>query len=143
MNTEPRYATLRTEAATETELLAAYTKANDAHSLAAHEMFALNAQLEATVKNHTRNLKAALTKILRGSEWRMDSAKYWLGINHAVRPVTSYLSVCIVIERHGKGKGRTEMRYNFAPARQAEVLAEIERIVKPALMGAAMKGGAK
>lgn len=114
---------------TETELLAAYTKANDAHSVASHQMFALNAQLDATVKNHTRSLKATLAKILRGTEWRMDSAKYWLGINHAVRPVTSYLHVSIVIERHAKGKGRTEMRYNFHPARQAEVLAEIERIV--------------
>jgi hypothetical protein len=119
-------------AATETELLAAYTKASHAHSVASHEMFAFNAQLEATVKNHTRNLKAALTKILRGSEWRTDSAKYWLGINHAVRPMTSYLHVSLVIERYGKGKGMTHMCYNFAPARQAEVLAEIERIVKPA-----------
>ena len=114
---------------TEIELLAAYTKANDAHSVASHQMFALNAQLDAPVKNHTRSLKAALTKILRGTEWRMDSAKYWLGINHAVRPVTSYLHVSIVIERHAKGKGRTEMRYDFHPARQAEVLAEIERIM--------------
>jgi len=114
---------------TETELLAAYTKANDAHSVASHQMFSIQQQLDASVKNHTRNLKATLTKILRGSEWRMDSAKYWLGINHAVRPVTSHLHVSIVIERHAKGKGRTEMRYDFAPARQAEVLTEIERIV--------------
>ena len=114
---------------TEADLLAAYTKANYAHSVAAHEMFAIQAQLDATVKNHTRNLKAALTKILRGTEWRMESAKYWLGINHAVRPVTSHLHVSIMVERHGKGKGRTEVRYDFAPARQAEVLAEIERLV--------------
>ena len=114
---------------TEAELLAAYTKAMLAHARAAHEMFALNAQLEATVKNHTRNLKAALTKILRGTAWRMESAKYWLGINHAVRPVTSHLHVSIMIERVGGSKGRTEVRYDFAPARQAEVLAEIERLV--------------
>ena len=114
---------------TEAELLAAYTKAMLAHARAAHEMFALNAQLEATVKNHTRNLKAALTKILRGTAWRMESAKYWLGINHAVRPVTSHLHVSIVIERVGGGKGRTEVRYDCAPARQTEVLAEIERLV--------------
>ena len=114
---------------TEAELLAAYTKAMLAHARAAHEMFALNAQLEATVKNHTRTLKATLTKILRGTAWRMESAKYWLGINHAVRPVTSHLHVSIVIERVGGGKGRTEVRYDFAPARQAEVLAEIERLV--------------
>ena len=114
---------------TEAELLAAYTKAMLAHARAAHEMFALNAQLEATVKNHTRTLKTTLTKILRGTAWRMESAKYWLGINHAVRPVTSHLHVSIVIERVGGGKGRTEVRYNFAPAVQAEVLAEIERLV--------------
>lgn len=114
---------------TEAELLAAYTKAMLAHARAAHEMFALNAQLEATVKNHTRTLKATLAKILRGTAWRMESAKYWLGINHAVRPVTSHLHVSIVIERLGGGKGRTEVRYDFAPARQAEVLAEIERLV--------------
>ena len=114
---------------TEAELLAAYTKAMLAHARAAHEMFALNAQLEATVKNHTRNLKAALTKILRGTAWRMESAKYWLGIDHAVRPVASLLHVSIVIERFGRGKGRAEVRYNFAPAVQAEVLAEIERLV--------------
>ena len=114
---------------TEAELLAAYTKAMLAHARAAHEMFALNAQLEATVKNHTRTLKAALTKILRGTAWRMEAAKYWLGIDHAVRPVTSHLHVSIMIERVGGGKGRTEVRYDFAPARQAEVLAEIERLV--------------
>ena len=114
---------------TEAELLAAYTKAMLAHARAAHEMFALNAQLEATEKNHTRTLKTTLTKILRGTAWRMDSAKYWLGINHAVRPVTSHLHVSIVIERVGGGKGRTEVRYDCAPARQAEVLAEIERLV--------------
>ena len=114
---------------TEAELLAAYTKAMLAHARAAHEMFALNAQLEATVKNHTRTLKAVLTKILRGTAWRMESAKYWLGINHAVRPVTSHLHVSIVIERVGGGKGRTEVRYDCAPARQTEVLAEIERLV--------------
>ena len=114
---------------TEADLLAAYTKAMLAHARAAHEMFALNEQLAATVKNHTRNLKAALTKILRGTAWRMESAKYWLGINHAVRPVTSHLHVSIVIERVGGGKGRTEVRYDFAPAVQAEVLAEIERLV--------------
>ena len=114
---------------TEAELLAAYTKAMLAHARAAHEMFALNAQLEATVKNHTRTLKAALTKILRGTAWRMESAKYWLGIDHAVRPVASHLHVSIVIERVGGGKGRTEVRYDCAPARQAEVLAEIERLV--------------
>ena len=131
-------------AATEAILLAAYTKANDAHSLAAHEMFALNAQLEATVKKHTRNLRVALAKILRGSEWRTDSAKYWLGINHAVRPVTSYLHVSIMIERYAKGKGRTEMRYDFAPARQAEVLAEIERIVSgPDTSGQKLAEGSK
>lgn len=99
------------------------------HARAAHEMFALNAQLEATVKNHTRNLKAALTKILRGTAWRMESAKYWLGIDHAVRPVAALLHVSIVIERFGRGKGKAEVRYNFAPAVQAEVLAEIERLV--------------
>ena len=114
---------------TEAELLAAYTKAMLAHARASHEMFAINEQLAATVKNHTRNLKAALTKILRGTAWRMESAKYWLGIDHAVRPVTSHLHVSIVIERVGGGKGRTEVRYDFAPARQAEVLAEIERLV--------------
>ena len=114
---------------TEADLLAAYTKAMLAHARAAHEMFALNAQLEATVKNHTRVLKTTLTKILRGTAWRMESAKYWLGINHAVRPVTSHLHVSIMIERVGGGKGRTEVRYDFAPARQAEVLAEIERLV--------------
>ena len=106
-----------------------YTKAMLAHARAAHELFALNAQLEATVKNHTRTLKAALTKILRGTAWRMESAKYWLGIDHAVRPVASLLHVSIVIERFGRGKGRAEVRYNFAPAVQAEVLAEIERLV--------------
>ena len=114
---------------TEVELLAAYTAAMLAQARASHEMFAINEQLAATVKNHTRALKTTLTKILRGTEWRMESAKYWLGINHAVRPVTSYLHVSIVIERLGGGKGRTEVRYDCAPARQAEVLAEIERLV--------------
>ena len=47
---------------TEADLLAAYTKAMLAHARAAHEMFALNAQLEATVKTIPAFLKPRLPR---------------------------------------------------------------------------------
>lgn len=118
------------------ELLQAYTKANDAAWAARDEKLRIEALLENTVKQQTRALRAAVGRVVRGTGWACDKAKYITIIRHASRPVEYIVSGRIEVSRvDGTGRGNAFMRYEFSPVAEADVLDELRRLVcRPAAL---------
>jgi hypothetical protein len=111
------------------KLLKAYTKANNSHWQTLRQMHGIKAQLDETVKERSRELRKDVAKIVRGTEWATDEAKYWLSIGHGTQPVTSSIHGHIKISRIAKGQGRCELKFSFSPETAEYVMGEIRRIV--------------
>lgn len=112
------------------ELLQEYTKANNSHWQTHHQMHRIKAQLDETVKDRSRELRKAVAKIVRGTEWGIEDAKYWLSIGHGTQPVTSAIHGHVKVWRGSKERGRCEMEFHFAPDAADYVMGEIRRIVR-------------
>ncbi len=113
---------------TKEELLADYTKANDAQWRAHREMHAAKVQLDETVKDMTKELRKAVTKAIRGTGWRIETCKYWLGINHGQRPVVSLVTGSIELNLHSQETGLTTLKFSFPTTAEIKTLAEIRRV---------------
>jgi hypothetical protein len=113
-----------------TELLEAYTKANNSHLQIHRQMHGIKTQLNESIKERSSELRKTVAKIVRGTEWATEEAKYWLSIGHGTQPVTCSIHGHVKLWRGSKERGRCEMEFNFAPAAAAYVITEIRRIVR-------------
>ena len=118
-----------------TELLEAYTKANNSHLQIHRQMHGIKTQLNDGVKERSSELRKTVAKIVRGTEWATEEAKYWLSIGHGTQPVTCSIHGYVKLWRGSKERGRCEMEFDFAPDAAAYVIAEIRRIVRHGKQG--------
>lgn len=112
------------------ELLEAYTKAHNSHCKILHQKDHIEAQLDEAIKEQSRKLRKTVARIVRGSGWVIDDAKYWHLIAHGTQPVTSSIRGYVKVLSWSKECGRCNMEFDFTPDTVDCVLGEIRRIVR-------------
>ena len=119
---------------TKEEALRAYTHHLNLYWHNHHAMRKANDELDATVKDATKQLRAKLRDLVKGTKWHVREAKWWHLIDHSKKPVTTSMQGTIEIERLESDLGTSILTFQFNDQSADFILSEIARITNPSLL---------
>ena len=116
---------------TKEEALKAYTHHLNLYWHNHHAMHKANEELDAIVKDATKQLKAKVRNLVKNTKWHVREAKWWHLIDHSKKPVTASMQGTIEIDRLESDLGTSILTFQFSEESAAFILSEIKRITNP------------